>query len=64
MTARAVHGGEFIGIPPTGQQLEWSAIAIFELSGGKIVARWEEVNLLDLYQQIGMECTTHTEDSE
>ena len=55
MTARATHGGDFYGIPPTGNKLEWSAIAIFELSEEKIIARWEEVNLFDLYQQIGME---------
>ena len=55
MTAKAIHGGDFYGIPPTGNKLEWSAIAIFELSDGKIIARWEEVNLFDLYQQIGME---------
>ena len=55
MTARAIHGGDFYGIPPTGNELEWSAIAIFKLSEGKIIERWEEVNLLDLYQQMGME---------
>ena len=55
MTAKAIHGGDFYGIPPTGNELEWSAIAIFELSDGKIVARWEEVNLLELYKQMGME---------
>ena len=55
MTAKAIHGGDFYGIPATGNELEWSAIAIFEISDEKIIARWEEVNLLDLYQQIGME---------
>jgi len=55
MTAKAIHGGDFYGIPPTGNKLEWSAIAIFELSNGKIIARWEEVNVFDLFQQIGME---------
>jgi len=55
MTAKAIHGGDFYGIPPTGNKLEWSAIAIFELSDGKIIARWEEVNLNGLFQQMGME---------
>jgi len=55
MTARAIHGGDFYGLPASGNKLEWSAIAIFELSDGKIVARWEEVNLLELYKQMGME---------
>ena len=32
--ARAIHGGEFYGIPATGNELEWSAIAIFEISNG------------------------------
>ena len=55
MTATALHGGDFYGIPATGNKLEWSAIAIFELSDGKIIARWEEVNQLDLFRQMGME---------
>ena len=55
MTAKAIHGGDFYGIPATGNKLEWSAIAIFELSNGKIIARWEEVNVFDLFQQMGME---------
>lgn len=41
ITAHTVHEGEFLGIPATGKTLEWSAIAIFQLSDGKIKARWE-----------------------
>jgi len=55
MTARAKHAGDFYNIPASGNELEWSAIAIFELSDGKITARWEEVNLLGLFRQMGME---------
>ena len=55
MTAKAIHGGDFYDIPATGNKLEWSAIAIFEISEGKIIKRWEEVNLLDLFKQMGME---------
>lgn len=49
-----VHEGEFAGIPATGRELEWAAIAIFELSDGKIKARWEIGDILGLCQQLGM----------
>jgi len=49
-----VHAGEFYGIPATGKELEWTAIAIFKLSDGKIKARWEIADVLGIMQQLGM----------
>ncbi len=54
-SAHVTHDVESFGIPATGRELEWSAIAIFQLSGGKIVARWEVTDLLGMYEQLGME---------
>jgi steroid delta-isomerase-like uncharacterized protein len=52
---QTVHEGEFAGMPATGKNLEWTAIAIFQISDGKIKARWEVADILGLYQQLGME---------
>lgn len=54
-SAMAVHDRDSFGVPATGKELRWSAIAVFELSEGKIKTRWEVNDLLGLYQQLGME---------
>jgi steroid delta-isomerase-like uncharacterized protein len=54
-TAHTVHEGEFAGIPASGKELEWTAIAIFQLSDGKIKKRWEAYDGLGWMQQLGME---------
>jgi len=50
-----VHEGEFLGIPATGKELEWTAIAIFQLADGKIITRWEIADIFGIIQQLGME---------
>ena len=52
---RTVHKGEFYGIPATGKELEWTSIAIFQLSEGKIKARWEIADVPGIMHQLGME---------
>lgn len=54
-SAHAIHDRDSFGIPATGKHLEWSAIAVFEIEGGKIKTRWEVADMLGLYQQLGME---------
>src|SRR3954470_21369202 len=36
-TYRAVHSGEFQGLPPTGKQVAMTGITILHIAGGKIV---------------------------
>jgi steroid delta-isomerase-like uncharacterized protein len=54
LTSRGTHQGEFMGIPPTGQQLKVAAIEIFRLVDGKIVEQWVEADYLGLLQQLGV----------
>jgi len=54
-SASVVHDTTMFGAPPTGKEIEWSAIAIFQLSNGKIQNRWEITDLLGMYEQLGME---------
>lgn len=48
------HGGEFLGIPPTGRRVDTSAIVISYLdSEGRIVERWQRFGAMQLVQQLG-----------
>jgi steroid delta-isomerase-like uncharacterized protein len=52
-TDSGTHLGEFMGVPPTGNQVTVTAIGIFRLEKGQIVEGWEEVDMLGLMQQMG-----------
>jgi len=52
---RGTHEGEFQGIPATGNKYESSGISIRRIENGKVVEEREELDLLGLYQQLGME---------
>ena len=53
-SARGIHTGEFMGLPPTGKAITLTAIEIFRLKEGKIAELWGEVNLIGLMMQLGM----------
>ena len=53
-TARGVHKGEFMGLPPTGKAITMTGIEIFRLNDGKIAELWGEANLMGLMQQLGI----------
>ncbi len=53
-TARGVHKGEFMGLPPTGKPITMTGIEIFRIEDGKIAELWGEANLLGLMQQVGI----------
>lgn len=53
-TGHAIHKGEVLGIQPTGKEIGWTAIAIFKLANGKIKEIHEEIDMLGLYQKLGM----------
>ena len=53
-TYRAVHSGEFQGLPPTGKQVAMTGITILHIAGGKIVEHWVELDQLGLLQQLGV----------
>jgi predicted ester cyclase len=52
---QGTHLGELNGIPPTGNKVSVSFIAIFRLKDGKVVEEVAEEDFLGLYQQLGME---------
>lgn len=44
--------GEFLGLPPTGQETTLSGINIYRLACGQIIEGWSELNGLSLLRQI------------
>jgi steroid delta-isomerase-like uncharacterized protein len=54
-TARTTHDVDSYGVPATGKEIEWRAVAIFRISDGKIKTRWEVADILSMYEQLGME---------
>jgi len=47
--------GEYLGIPATGNKVEFGVIVIWRLEDGKIVELREEGDMLGMMQQLGME---------
>jgi len=54
------HQGEYQGIPPTGNKIEFSNINIMRFKDGKLVEAREEANILGFMQQLGMELKPKT----
>ena len=52
---RGTHEGEFMGIPATGKKIEMSGIIISRIENGKCVEEWEEMDIMGLMMQLGME---------
>ena len=52
-TTRGTHKGEFLGIPPTGKQVEWQGMSFDRLADGKIVEHGSIPDFLGVAQQLG-----------
>lgn len=52
-TQGGTHKREFMGIAPTGKQVEFTEIGILRIASGKVVESWYETNMLGLMQQLG-----------
>jgi steroid delta-isomerase-like uncharacterized protein len=51
--ARATHRGEYVGVPPTGREVEFTGISVYRIEGGKIAQSWTVEDELGLLRQIG-----------
>jgi predicted ester cyclase len=49
------HEGEYMGIPSTGNKINYTAMVKARFSEGKIVKAWGVGDILTLMQQLGME---------
>ena len=55
VSSTGTFAGEYQGIPPTGNKIESSAIFIVKIENGKVVEEREEVDILNVMRQLGME---------
>jgi steroid delta-isomerase-like uncharacterized protein len=53
-TARGTHSGPLMNIPATGKQVTITGITINQVSGGTIVAGWNNFDQLGMLQQLGV----------
>ena len=53
-TATGTHTGELPGVPPTGKPIRIGGITIYRFRGGKIVEAWEQLDMLGMWQQLGV----------
>lgn len=53
--ASGTHDGSFMGLPPTGNTLRWTGMAIYGFdASGLIDRRWQEIDGLGLFGQLGL----------
>lgn len=52
--ATGTHTGELPGVAPTGKSIAIGGITIYRIVGGKIIEAWEELDMLGLWQQLGV----------
>ena len=50
---RGTHTGDLMGMPATGKPVEMRSIDIWRVQDGMFVEHWDELNLLQVFQQIG-----------
>ena len=53
-SATGTHTGPMPGIPPTGKPIAIRGITIYRISDGKIVEAWEQLDMLGMWQQLGV----------
>jgi steroid delta-isomerase-like uncharacterized protein len=54
LRAKGRHEGELAGIPPSGNEMDVTAIAIHRIKDGKIVEHWSDVDSAALMAQLGL----------
>jgi steroid delta-isomerase-like uncharacterized protein len=52
-TMRAVHQGEYMGVPATGRPVTLAGISIYRFTDGKVAEGWVNSDDLGLLRQIG-----------
>jgi steroid delta-isomerase-like uncharacterized protein len=53
-TYRGTHTGSLLGIPATGAAVTMRSIDIWRVEDGLFAEHWDELNLLEVFQQVGV----------
>ena len=51
---RGTHTGDLVGIPASGNPVEMRSIDIWRVEAGMFVEHWDELNLMQMFQQMGV----------
>jgi len=51
--SRATHRGDYMGIPQTGNRVEFTGISVYRIEDGKIAESWNSEDQFGLMRQIG-----------
>jgi predicted ester cyclase len=51
---RGVHQGPFMGVPPSGKEVDFAIFITYKIHDGKIVDHWMLTDNMTMMQQIGM----------
>jgi predicted ester cyclase len=52
-SARGTHQGEYVGVPPSGREVEFTGISVYRIEAGRIAESWTVEDELGLMYQIG-----------
>ena len=52
-TYHGTHRGEFLGVAPTGREIQFETVDVMRVREGKIAEHWGVANLFSLMQQLG-----------
>jgi predicted ester cyclase len=55
VTLTGTHDGEFMGIPPTGNKIEYNAVLTARFADKRIIELWGVADMMTLMMQLGME---------
>jgi steroid delta-isomerase-like uncharacterized protein len=53
-SATGTHTGQHAGVAPTGKRIAIGGITIYRIEAGKIVEAWEQLDMLGMWQQLGV----------
>jgi len=51
--SRATHRGDYMGIPPSSKEVQFTGISFYRIEEGKIAESWTEEDQFGLMRQIG-----------
>lgn len=51
----AVHAGEFLNVPASGNSLRWRIMDFWERSGDLLITNWVHIDMIDIFKQMGVD---------
>lgn len=52
-TLSGIHSAEFVGLQPTGKQIEFDGVDMYLMRDGRMAAHWNVVDMWAFYRQVG-----------